>query len=613
MATIRLIKNKSEKKLRLKKLLDNTSSVDRFLVGVFCISSVLYYTFRPLEGTIFLMFLGILFTINLQNKNISVKGKLVKRLIIAGSILYLIYSYFNTRTSSYDGLNVHLKYILQIAGKGYVNSTEYPIKPYLGEIILSKVYTSLGLRALNLTFGLLSLLNIYLAYKVLMELTKENEKSVAQLALLIFTLSPTFLGMAFQELKVDLIASGLVLSALLLFCNLHSRKTTAIFFTLATVLGLINITKTSAIPISITTMVLGFFLILLKKKVGVLKKIGLIVAGTFIFLAPMIVWATIFGGTIPQLENHINVQPFHQKSVNVVNLKRNKKLLETCNKDKLKKDYGSFVYGARSLLVLAQPIFYLSRYKAYPFSIQGMANPGIAVYFGLIMFPIAPIIFKNKKLKEIHKLIFLITIIPTILFYIMVSSIFWYLLPLYPIYALITAYFIKNLESEKIKEALKSLIYASLATNFTLALIITFLNFESLKSLDKENIMNSSFGNLYEINMEIAALSGDSLILDASEHGHTVLTTFIPKGDEKIVKSNYYFATSNKLLSEMKEELLQNNIHYLMVKKDKLKDPWYQGCPKQNNITLYNFIQEYTKPVFPEEPKYESLFFEIIP
>ena len=531
-------------------------------------------------------------------------------MIVVGTCIYLSYSFFNTRINSYDGLNVHLKYILQIAEKGYVNSTEYPIKPYLGEIILSKIYTLLGLRALNLTFGLLTIANIYLANKVLESISYKKEKT-KKLALWIFLCSPTFLGMAFQELKVDLIATALVFCIFLVLFKFYSQKDPKLFLLITALTGITTITKTSTIPLNMAIMGSGIFLLWKNKGIGFSKKMMFLTIGGGIFSTILLFWIITFGGTLPQLENHINIYPTTRVFINQRSLTRDTILLEKCNEDKLRKDYASFVYGSRSVLTFLQPLFYLTKYKAYSFSAQGMANPGITSYFGLIILPIFLVFNRKEKISKIQKLILIVTFLTTLIFYIKVGSIFWYLLPLYPIYAWVTAEFIEKISNRKVKKIGTTIIYATLATDFTIAIIIATSIFSNLEKLDGENIRKTHLKEIYEMNMKLGIIKKDTLILDASEHGHAILTTFVPRGDEIIIKSNYYFATANKPLEKMREELLENNIHYIIVNKNKLKDPWYQGCPGENNEILDNFIEKYTKPMFPKDSKYKDLFFEI--
>ncbi|MBD3365844.1 hypothetical protein GF360_00705 [candidate division WWE3 bacterium] len=567
---------------------------------------IIYYLFRPLEGLLFLIFL---IPIRFLRVKIKLTEKSKKALVIGGILAYLTYSYYNTRIHSHDGLNTHLKYILQIAEKGFVNSTEYPIKPYFGEIILGHVYKNLGLRALNLTLGILTLLNTYLVYQLLKTLETKNEK-VKKLAFLIFLLSPTFLGFAFKELKIDLISSAILLLALINFRKLSYKASHKRYLVICLLTGIVIITKTSAIPIAITILIAATIKHLLKNKNS--KTIITTLIGISVAILPSILWALNFGGTIPQLENLVDITPQRNLFVNRVSLERDPHILAKCNQDKLKKDYSSFIFGSRTPLVLLQPIFYLTRYKAYPFSVQSMANPGILLYFGLIiLFPY--ILFKKKSFfgnskKEMYWLI----LTQTVIFYILVGSVFWYLLPLYPFYALLTASFLDHIKNARVKKLFLDITKASLITNLIYALILSYMYMEPLKTLDEKNIKQSDLVKIYEQNKVISKFRKNFLILDASEHGHAILTPFVPGGDEFIVKSNYYFASSPKNPKEMKEELIENGIKFIMAEKDKLEDSWYTDCPKENNKKLKNFLDKHTVPVFPRNTQYNNLFFEIV-
>ncbi len=593
----------------IEHFIDNLSLSDKIIFVTAHLLIVSYYIFRPSEATIFLICYWTIFTL-FHCVRIKPNPGMLKGFITLVTILFLIFSYFNTRTASYDGLNVHLKYILQIQEKGFVGTTEYPVKPYLGELLLTGVYDLFGLRGLNSIFGILVLVNIFLIYNLIKCLATNND-FVRKLSLFIVVLSPSFLGMALQELKIDLILSATMLSALILFCKLVKDKKHRLFPLITILSGISIVIKPSSAVTSLCLLLLGLFVVAFSSKLKFPKRLLFGSIGCLVFALPILIWTMYFGGTIPQLENRINIKPIHNQGIKQISLSRNKELLSNCTEDRWKKDYSSFIYGSRSLLVLAQPFFYITRLHAYPFSAQGMANPGILLYLGILVFLALPFLTNIRRFSSLHKYFYIITLGSTLAFLIMVSSIYWYLLYLFPIFALVISSVIDRIKDVKLKEITKLTIYSTLLTNLIIALLMASLVFEPIPNLNAEVLKKSSLREVYDTSNRLNQIPEDGFILDASEHRYNVLTTFVSRGDMRIVKSNYYFAASNLSLKNMRDELLKNNIKYLIVYKNKLKDPWYKRCPKLNNKILAEFMNEYTYPMYPNDPKYKDLIFVI--
>lgn len=595
----------------LKRERYNTNK--RSFVGVLLIVAVLlFYFFRPNELFILLLIFTLFLLIGYFIKPFKIKDKnkdkLKTTILILLLLLYLVYSYFNSRIYSYDGLNYHIKYMLLIAEKGYITTTEYPIRPYLGEFIFALIYKSAGLRILNLALGLISVLSFYLVYIILRKIT--NSDLEKKLSMALFISSPTFIALSTTEFKPDTMSLLINLFAINLLIEVIKGKYKFLPF-VGLSFSLSFLIKTSSLFITPWFLLMGI-IYLAKSDIKTKKKLGLITATIIMFLIPIISWFTIFGGTLPQFENLLNIKPLINFKHERINLERDADLLRECNNEKLKADYSSFIFGSRGPLVLFQPLFYITNFRNPPFILQRMDNPGIFIYCGMLILLASVFRYKKLELNPITKTIFWSSFLSTIVFMIAVSSIFWYLLTIFPFYALVVSKFINKIEKQPIRKFLLLLSYSTVAVNISIGAAIAINNFAPIKNFGEEQLNQTRLKSLYNMNMKIHRVTGKSLILDASEHRFNLLTTFVPNADERIVKSNYYFVSNPNPLETLRDTLLKNNINFIIVNKNLLLDPWYKGCPLQNNLRLIQFLQEYTIPIDNGENEHDNVIFKII-
>jgi len=597
-------------KENIKLIVKNNKTYD-YVVGLtFIVAVLLFYLFRPDELLILFSttLLWIFVILAIKFNILKQQRKLNKFIIPILGTAYLVYSYFNSRVYSYDGGLYHLKYMLLVVEKWFVATTEYPVRPYLGEYVFALIYKFLGLRKLNLALGISTLLSIYQAKIIIKELTKDSLERNLSLALFIF--SPTFISLSTREIKPDMLACNMLFCIFILF--IKHQKGEYVFLPLIGLLcGLSVLVKTSTLFVIPWVMLLGI-ITLIKTRVFLKTKLLLIFLTSVSSILPLITWFVAFGGTIPQIENNINIKPLIHRDTPQVELERESTILNTCNEDKLKKDYSSFIYGSRSPLVLLQPLFYITRFKSYSFSTQQLAHPGIFLYLGMIALPTILIFKKRFEIDKTMRDVGLISLFSTIIFMVLVSSIFWYLLPLYPIYAIIISKLIGSIKIPSLKKILLNLCYLTLATNLIIGVTTATLIFTPIENLGGEEIKKTELNQIYEFNMRINSISDGSLILDASEHPFNINTMFVPNADIKIVKSNYYFASTDRPLNSLRNELLGNNIKFVVVNKDYLESPFYEGCPLKNNIKLLEFLEKYTEPVYKGETEYEKKIFRII-
>jgi len=569
-----------------------------FVPALLFISILTYFYFRELERLIFwysiifvtpflvIYYLGTEFL----EKFIYPNKKLFLGL---GIIIFLIFSYYNSRLTSYDGYYSTLRFINAIKDKGYINQLEYPLKPYLGEIILA-IFNQLNL--LNLFIGVLFVLVLIQTSKLLEKYTP-NPK-VKNLALVIMMFSPSILAFGLIELKIDLIVVNLILLAFLLFYNyLEVRKPLYLYLT-SFILGISVLVKFSVFFLAIVFMIWSIVSIF-KEKILSYRKI---ILSNTIFLAPVFCWYLIYGGTVPTLENYLKFEPLITNKT--LNLERNKELLDQCFKDKIWKDYNSYMYGSRSPLVIFHPFLYLTKYRdESPVSQQPLAIPGILIYLGMLLTLIE--VFKRKFWAQdyFYKGTFFVGIFTTIFFLIFVSSVFWYVLPIFFIYSLkISQAIVHFFEQQKSKILRKFLVlfFSTLIISQLVYVLIDkyyLIGYESSNSYLEDDMRKTR--NKDKINQDnfLEVLAQDKVILDASEHINLVQYTYFENWDFKILKSNYYFVTSKKSHNEMLLELKNINAGYILVHPEQFSNKWYEGCPNQNNNRLKEFLEKHTTKI----------------
>ncbi|KKT70014.1 MAG: hypothetical protein UW65_C0005G0009 [candidate division WWE3 bacterium GW2011_GWB1_44_4] len=554
---------------------------------------VTYYFFRFHLVPVLIAFY---FVVTLVRKSRHLRTvKLPQVLVVSIIALYLLFAYFNTRIDSIDGLNYSLRFASLVKDKGYVAILENPIKPYLGEMLLGLTWRFFGFRAMHLMLGLWAVLSALLAYKLFTKVFPTNTE-LRRRGLLLFVLSSPVLALALHEFKTDLLLVTLVLGSFLLLFELFVNAKTFHLPLIALLCGLSILVKTSSTPAALLITLVAFLQVAKAEKLR--SALPRILSGVILFFSPIFIWGTFFGITVPSFEEEIRVPSVLSKNPRHLYLTRDPKILAACIEERDTKDYGSFIFGARSPLVLIQPYFYLTRTNAYSFSEQGLQNLGPFLYVGLVLLMAAPLIFGWRKLQPIHKALYIVSLGTLACFYYFVSAIYWYIIFLFPLSSAIVVYLISTLKNHRLKEVLVNLLYAGLALNVFLALKTTLLVSHPMAEITQTALEGTMASGVYLHNKKLERLAQNGLILNASEHKDLIPVTFMTDNDAKVLKSNYYFASASKPPDEMYQELRDLGIKYITVDKYSLYSQWYQGCPKENNKILLAFLEKYTIPVF---------------
>lgn len=594
----------------MKRLKNFYSGKINIVLWLVLLGVIVYYLFRPLEAIILIIslstFIGIQKFTTHTNRRILLDNK--KLIVVLFALSFLVYSFFNTRTYSYDGLNTHIRIAKLVKDKGFVSTALEPTKPYFGEFLMGKVWGVAGLRTVNLIFGILTVLGSFLSYLLIRKLGIVNRK-MANVSFCLLISSPMFVAMATLEFKVDLILFVIVQTILLLLLQLSSDTKIWVY----PIIGLLNgvglIIKTSYIPTAIIVFLMSSFIVFKKRGFGGFLVMFFV---TLCFsLLPLVIWIKSFGFTLPLFENTIKVRSTRDVSESTIVLERDPIILNECYSEKISKDYSSFIYGARSPLVLIQPLFYITKFKFYPFSTQPMANPGPFLYFGVFLLLLTPLLYSLKKLTRDMMYIYIISAFTLVVFFVFVSSIYWYLFFLLPVFSITVTKFVFNSSHTKPGNILYYLLYSSIGANFIIALSFAGLYFNPIKDYSYENIQGSHLESLYISNKFIESLSNEGYILNASEHPDWILLPFMDNSDTKVVRSNYYFISSRKSLSEINEVFKKNNIKYILVNYESLKSDWYEGCPGENNEMIIKYIDKFTVPVKVANEDFNTYIFKI--
>jgi len=547
-----------------------------FMIGFFYISRHYLIPYLGTAVVIILVFSLIYFFLkrfDLLKQTIRMKYFLISILIIS----YLIISLYNSRNSSWDGFYYTHRYITALSDKGYINSTEYPIKVYFGELIYSLIIKFFGNLGLNLFQGILFVFAAFLTYNFLKIINKN--KIQLYISSLFVILSPTFLAFGFIEFKIDLIPYILtILSFTIIYERVKNFNNSYKFLLIPLFLGVSCIIKSSTISIALTTLIFDIYIIFIKEK-RIVNKIKLIFLELSIFIIPITFWYVTYGGTIPQIENLVKFK--NSQNLFSMSLERNEDILINCSEERFRNDYSNFIYGTNSYLVFFQPFYYIFDLNSVKsISSQPIANPGIFIYFGLLLSLLIPIYVKFKE-TDIYLIgLYLITFLSTIFYLIFAGSIFWYVLTLFPIYA------------HRIVNALSN--FKKPIFFYVISIIVVLSQLLFVIDIFYSNRNKYNFVEAAKNDKLLKDITNGELILDASEHPSFVTYSFFKDWDYLIVRSNFYFASTNKNFDDISKELKSRRIKFIIVNKDQFTSDLYKGCPKLNNDILSQFIKSNT-------------------
>jgi len=527
--------------------------------------------------------------------------KNAKKIIIATAVIYLAYSFLYYRTNSWDGGALYHRSALLVKEKWHSGVLQGALYPYFSELILGVVGRFLGDNFMFFMFGLASVSGLYTSYLLYKRLGFSG--FVTKCSLLILASSPTYIMLSIHEFKVELF--------LLFFSNLFvltliktiEKPCYRLFILLGLFASLSFLVKISVLPLILFAPVLTLSTLILHKELRVgcaVKYFGLFIIS---LLLPIFMWTLYTPTNLPVIGTVDLLN--RQGRINFVDLERNPQPLADCSNQGTQRDLSAWIYFKNELWLLIQPLQYIfligTNLDKFMFN---TGNPGPYIYFGIWLLPFVSYIFyRNKDFKKF--LVYTSTIPFIIVIYYMSKGVFWYFFPVYPLLATIIPVsaerYIRTGHAMSIfKITLLSLVFTHALWGFGSA--VTLFKFN--RSLEESSSV------VWGLSKAAQNLPGDSYVLDAAQHLFIVFLPFMSNYDTRIVKSDYYFASSEKNIDEMRQELLDKNIRYIIARKPTLFDSWYTGCPLRNNEILFQFLEKHTKRVY--DSVYVGEIYEII-
>jgi hypothetical protein len=545
----------------------------KWLMGVISLFVVIYHIFHP---TLLLSFIivacVILWVSFLIEKNLIdvdftelLSGTLVK----IYAVLFLILSVFNFRFT-YDGLIYHIKNIFLLNEDLVISYFEKPWKPYLFELLLTPIFHYFSFYGLNFIFGIISIFNIFLVYKLFVKLGVKKEL----IPWMLFALfcSSIYVLHLYILFKVDLFLTDFFLLSLFYYWNKKDSLTTHHILVLGLLSGIGVLIKSTYL---LTT--LAFFVLIITR----LKLNYRILFFILTSLFPLVLWAYLFGFSVPRFFtfNHTGVLTKIQPGFALV---RDMHVSKSCYDQRVVSDYNGYIYGTTWWQHVIQPIYYVLGYKT-SFAREGVqGQPGPLIYLGFLLSPFAWYLFKKELDTSRFKDLYIITLISYIGFLLVVGKVYWYLLPVFPFSALtITLLFDKYLRRWIGYYKYYILIESSVLLFYAnLSLILLVKPFHT--PVPPSEFLNSLKGK----------------ILDTTEIQTYIPVTLMENSDKRVVPALYYFAASPKSTEDQYKELKNNGIEYILAVKRDLNPGWYTGgCLALNGDREKEFLSKYTIPI----------------
>ncbi len=561
------------------------------LIFLLLVYFVPYFSFRPefFLLCVFFSFLTYIFYGKINRHFIHVALFLLATFI-------LIYSFLHFRGSSWDAY-YYVRNVLLLKEKNLRPLTflESAYFPYFGELALAFVWKVFGFHYANMLFGLIALLSVLIVYKLFSELGLSRDLSAVSL-LILFT-SPLFLHFIFFQYKFDLFLFLFVLLATVFWVRLLKGFLWPGNFALAGLfLSLAVLTKVTFLPFAI--LLIFFIGFRLWKSFNTFSRTtaSSYLLLCFCFIFPLILWYFYSGGVkIPFVGSFSSSGP-------PIILDRDSVVLKGCWTEKHRADYTHNHFDSDPLW--KQPYFFVTNSSGKLNGFYNMFDPGVFLYLSIFIFPLVGRSIYNDPRYSIY--LFVYVMLALTLYFVYVRGVFWYIIFVFPFLAPAFPYLCKVWFG--VSQRFLFSIFGGVAfSSMFLGILLSFGQLDASPNLSE--LSGIYLRGVREQNESISHIVSSGYILDASEHPHHVNFMFFPNYDTRVLRSNYYFVTANKSFYEMHKELIDNNIKYIAVHKDKLPDTWYQKLPRKNNEILLEFLDKYTVPIYPKE---NPFLFEIL-
>ncbi len=394
------------------------------------------------------------------------------------------------------------------------------------------------------------------------------------------------------DFKIDLIHLAFFLLSILLWWEFESLSNPKIIL-LGLLVGTTVLIKVSILPFYV--MLFGVQLLLAvrnsyeksyfisfrqEENLKLIAKLAVIAVVT-VFIQG--IWTIDHGYSIPW--SKINIYPFGVEPK--VTLDHNKATYAACMKEQKDIDFKQF-FGYDG--IWKQPYIYLLRQEPIDrYFYTGIApmNPGFIIYLACILF-IPLMIFKFKELFIRYSAqgitLMFATFLFLIFYFLYIEQVYWYLICLFP--------FIIPPVLNFFHGRLNKLILVSLSFSYvfiTILLMHNLLLFQSNPEFDTKNkrrMLTVSKSTSDFINRT------EGLVMDASPWPEQVFLTFVRNYDKRVLREPVYFGYTEKSDNEIKTELKNNNIDYIVIRASTRKYIKFWGCPLKHIERSREFVRK---------------------
>src|SRR3989339_83023 len=563
-----------------------------FIIALLVLYGVYFYS-RALDDSSFAVswFCGVCFSLcALFHPKLSAFIRRNYRIIIIiAAFIWLIYSSLNYRTNSWDGMNLYYRSTYMVKEKLHSGVLQGALLPYLSELFLGVVDRLFGDIVMFLLFGVVALLNLFTSYVLYKRLG--FSRFTIKCSLLILASSSTYIMLSIHEFKVELFLLFLCNLFILLLKKLIDNPCHKTAVLLGIVASLCFLVKVTVFPLVILAPLIILLVLIVRKEQSFPAAARLLGVFVITFLTPVFMWL-LYAPTYLPVMGEIDL--LNRKShLDFTDLERNTELQVECENRGRYRDLSDWIYFENDLWFLVQPFQYLflvglnKSHFGFAFG-----NPGPFIYFGIWLLPIVLIYF--KKNRDFGKFLLYVSTFPFIItIYYLSKTVFWYLFPVFPLLSTVVPVLAERyIRAENAKTIFKAVLLSSFFTHGLLGSVYAMNWFTPYPNVAESSPI------LWKLSKYAQNLPENYYILDASEHIYLVFLPFMNNYDTRLVKSNYYFVSSEKGLDTMRQELLNKNIKYIIARKRTLFDKWYTGCPLRNNEILFRFLEKHTVQIY---------------
>jgi hypothetical protein len=225
-----------------------------------------------------------------------------------------------------------------------------------------------------------------------------------------------------------------------------------------------------------------------------------------------------------------------------------------------------------------------------------MTNPGLLLYFGIFAFLILPFLYKDFRTSK-FMYIYFAHLITLIAFWLTARTTYWYIMPSFTFFALGIPVIVSRVKNWKIKKALNIIVAATCLSSALLMVkgVLTWYEFKGDLVNSPEQVKMGKDAYTLSKYLEEKTKDGGK-IFNASELPAMLVTTYFTNEDSRVIRKEFYFASSGKNVDDIYREFKKNDIRYILTAKEIMFTDWYQGCTRRNSEMIAEFLNKYAVP-----------------